>query len=110
MPETYKSFGTIANTIAGVTLYSGVTLTGGYALVNSVNVANGATASSNTFTVELLKGGITAHYIIFGAVLPVGSSIQILDNTLVMERNDTLRFTAGNTLPAHIIVSSLEIT
>lgn len=110
MPETYKSTATSLNTIAATSIYSGVTAAGGYALVNSINIANGATASSNTFSAELLKGGITAYYIIFGAQLPVGSSIQILDNTLVMERNDTLRFTAGNTLPAHIIVSSLEIT
>lgn len=110
MPETYKSVGTIVNTIAGVTVYTGVTFTNSTALVNSINIANGATASANSFSVELLKGGITGHYIIFGAQLPLGASIQIVDNTLVMERNDTLRFTAGFTLPAHVIVSAMEIT
>lgn len=110
MPETYKSFGTIINTIAGTTIYPGITFTGSSALVNSINVANGATALSNTFTVELLKGGVTAHYIIFGAQLPLNSAVQILDNTLVMERNDTLRFAAGTTLPTHTIVSVMEIT
>lgn len=111
MPETYKSIGTIVGTTAATSIYAGVTaVTGGYALVNSINIANGSTAFSNLATVELLKGGLTAHFIILGAQLPIGSSLQILDNTLVMERNDTLRFTAGYTFPTHIVVSSLEIT
>lgn len=110
MPETYKSIGTIIGTTGATSIYSGVTLTGGYALVNSINIANGSTSFSNLATVELLKGGVTAHFIILGAQLPVGSSLQVLDNTLVMERNDTLRFTAGYTYPTHIVVSSLEIT
>lgn len=111
MPETYRSIGTIIGTTAATSIYSGVTaVTGGYALVNSINIANGSTAFSNLATVELLKGGVTAHYVIFGAQLPIGSSLQVLDNTLIMERNDTLRYTAGFTAPTHVIVSTLEIT
>jgi hypothetical protein len=110
MPETYKSIATTIGTTAATSIYAGVTVAGGYALVNSINVANGSTGFSNLFAVELLKGGSTAFFLINGAPLPIGSSIQILDNTLVMERNDTLRLTAGSTSSTHVIVSSLEIT
>lgn len=110
MPETYKSIATSLGTTAATSIYAGVTATGGYALVNSINIANGSTLFSNIGTVELLKGGNTAFFLINAAQLPIGTSLQILDNTLVMERNDTLRYTAGYTYSTHIIVSSLEIT
>lgn len=110
MPETYKSIATSVGTTAATSIYSGVTVTGGYALVNSINIANGSTQFANLASVELLKGGNTAFFLINAAQLPVGSSLQILDNTLVMERNDTLRYTAGYTFLSHVIVSSLEIT
>ena len=107
MPETYKSFGTIIGSTAGTIIYSG---TSGYALVNSINIANGSTALGNAATVEVLKGGVTAYLLINSAVLPVNASLQILDNTLVLQQNDTLRFTAGYTYSVHTMVSVLEIT
>jgi hypothetical protein len=111
MPETYKVVGTNIGTTAATNIYLGVTsVTGGYALVNSINVANGSTGLANIFSVELLKGGSTAFFVINNATLPTGASIQILDNTLVLERNDNLRCTAGYTFGVHVLVSSLEIT
>jgi hypothetical protein len=106
MPETYKSFGTIIGSTAATSVYSGVT---GTALVNSINLSNGSTFISNLVTVELLKGS-TAYSIITGAVLPIGSSLQVLDSTLVLESSNTLRCTAGYTASVNVIVSVMEIT
>lgn len=110
MAETYKSTATSIGSTAATSIYAGITASGSYSLVNSINVANGSTAISNIFSVELLKGGVTAFYLINGAVLPTGSCVQILDNTLVLQTSDTLRLTAGYTASIHTIVSSLEIT
>jgi len=106
MPETYRSILTNLGTTAATTIYSG---TSGSALVNSINIANGSTAFSNLAAVEVVRGS-TGYYLILGAQLPIGSALQILDNTLVMQANDTLRCTAGFTYPTSIIVSTLEIT
>ena len=106
MPETYKSFGTIIGSTAATSVYSGVS---GTALVNSINISNGSTASGNLVTVELLKGS-TAYSIITGAALPVGSSLQVLDSTLILENSNTLRCTSGYTASVNVIVSVLEIT
>jgi hypothetical protein len=106
MPETYKSFGTIIGSTAATTVYSGVS---GIGLVNSINIANGSTFISNLFTVELVKGS-TAYSIITAAQLPVGSSIQVLDSTLVLENSNTLRCTTGYTASVNVIVSVMEIT
>lgn len=110
MPETYKSVGTTIGSTAATSIYSGVTASGGYALVNSINIANGSTQYSNLASVEILKGGVTAYFLINAANIPVGASLQILDNTLVMQTSDTLRLTAGYTYSIHCVVSSLEIT
>ena len=106
MPETYKSFGTIIGSTAATSVYSGVT---GTALVNSINISNGSTGISNLVTVELIKGS-TAYSIITGALLPTGSSLQVLDSTLVLESSNTLRCTTGYTASVNIIVSVMEIT
>jgi hypothetical protein len=106
MPETYKSFGTIIGTTAATTIYSGVT---GTALVNSINISNVNTSLTNLGTVQLLKGS-TAYSIITSVTLPVGSSLQVLDAPMVLESNNTLRYTAGYTYGTHVIVSVMEIT
>ena len=106
MPDTYKSFGTIIGTTAATTIYSGVT---GTALVNSINISNVNTSLTNLGTVELLKGS-TAYSIITSVTLPVGSSLQVLDAPMVLESNNTLRYTAGYTYGTHVIVSVMEIT
>lgn len=106
MPETYKSFGTIIGSTAATSVYSGVS---GTALVNSINISNGSTAFGNLVTVELIKGS-TAYSIITGAALPVGSSLQVVDSTLVLENSNTLRCTSGYTASVNVIVSVLEIT
>lgn len=106
MPETYKSIGTIVGSTAATTIYSGVT---GTAIVNSINVSNATTSFVNLVTVEMLKGS-TAYSIITAATLPVGSSLQVLDAPLVLESNNTLRYTSGFTYSTHVIVSVMEIT
>ena len=106
MPEAYKSFGTIIGTTAATTIYSGVT---GTALVNSINISNVNTSLTNLGTVQLLKGS-TAYSIITSVTLPVGSSLQVLDTPMVLESNNTLRYTAGYTYGTHVIVSVMEIT
>ena len=106
MPDTYKSFGTIIGTTAATTIYSGVT---GTALVNSINISNVNTSLTNLGTVQLLKGS-TAYSIITSVTLPVGSSLQVLDAPMVLESNNTLRYTAGYTYGTHVIVSVMEIT
>jgi hypothetical protein len=106
MPEAYKSFGTIIGTTAATTIYSGVT---GTALVNSINISNVNTSLTNLGTVQLLKGS-TAYSIITSVTLPVGSSLQVLDAPMVLESNNTLRYTAGYTYGTHVIVSVMEIT
>jgi hypothetical protein len=57
----------------------------------------------------MLKGS-TAYSIITAATLPVGSSLQVLDAPLVLESNNTLRYTSGFTYSTHVIVSLMEIT
>ena len=110
MAETYKSQGTtIANTTA-TTIYTAPSAPGTYALVNSINIANASTTGSNVVSVEILKSGTTPYYLINGAQIPVGTSLQLLDSTLVLQNTDTLRLTSGYAFGIHSVVSVLEIT
>lgn len=109
MPETYKSQLTIIGSTAATIIYSGVTATGAYALVNSINISNINTSYGNLATVELVRGS-TGYSIITAASLPVQASLQVLDSPLVVQEDDTLQITAGYTYGIHVIVSALEIT
>jgi hypothetical protein len=106
MTETYKSFGTIINGTAPVTVYSGVS---GSAIVNSINCTNGSTLAGIPVTLEAVKGS-TAYLLLYQVPVPINTTLQALDTTLVLEANNTLRVTAGLTYPLHVFVSVLEVT
>jgi len=109
MPENYKSQLTIIGSTAATTIYDGVTVTGGYALVNSINISNTNTSYGNLATVEIVRGS-TGYSIITAASIPVQASLQVLDSPLVVQEDDILRLTAGYTYGIDVIVSALEIT
>lgn len=110
MAETYKSYGTSVAGITPTTIYTAPSAAGTYALVNSINIANASTTGGNLVSVEVLKSGTTPYYLINSAQLPVGTSLQLLDSTLVLQNSDTLRLTSGYTFGVHSVVSVLEIT
>jgi hypothetical protein len=106
MPETYKNSVTIHGTTASTTIYSG---SSGTAIVNSINISNVSSAGGTTVTVNLVKGS-TSYSLITNGVVPLASSLQVLDSPIVLQTNDFLTATAGNTGFLHTIVSLLEIT
>lgn len=106
MPETYKNSVTIHGTTASTTIYSG---SSGTAIVNSINISNVSSAGGTTVTVNLVKGS-TSYSLITNGVVPLASSLQVLDSPIVLQTNDYLTGAAGNTGFLHTIVSVLEIT
>jgi len=106
MPETYKNSVTIHGTTAETTIYAG---SSGTAIVNSINVSNVNSGGGTTVTVNLVKGS-TSYSLITNGVVPIASSLQVLDSPVVLEANNTLTAAAGNTGFLHTIVSVLEIT
>lgn len=106
MPETYKSIGTLLNTSGSTTIYNGVV---GTAIVNSVNFSNVNSANGTTVTLEIVKGS-TGYSLLTGGVVPVGSTLQVLDAPIVLESGNTLRATPGATGFLHALVSLMEIT
>lgn len=107
MPNTYKSNPVIMGTTASFTIYPG--LANGTAIVNSIVFSNIHPSNATTVTLEMVRG-LTAYSLLTNATLPVASSLQALDSSVVLQENDSLRARAGNTGSVHAVVSVLEIT
>lgn len=106
MANTYKSFPTVIGSTAATSIYPGVS---GTAIVNGVVFSNIHPSNSTTVTLEMIRGA-TAYSLLTRGALPNATTLQALDTPLVLEENDTLQATAGNTGSVHAVVSVLEIT
>jgi hypothetical protein len=106
MAEAYKSQGTKLTTTSNTTIYSGVVGTG---VVNGVNISNVDLYNSCGINVFLLKGA-TAFSLISNVIIPVGSSLQVLDAPIICESGNTITATAANGSILEVVVSVLEIT
>lgn len=106
MPDTYKSQATKLTSTSSTTIYSGVV---GTAIANSINISNIDSFASPTINVFLVKSG-TSYSIISNAVIPPGTTLQILDAPMVCASGDTITATASIANDLECVVSVLEIT
>ena len=106
MAEAYKSQGTKLTTNASTTIYAGVVGTG---VVNGINISNVDLYTSCGVNVFLLKGA-TAFSLISNVIVPVGSSLQVLDAPIICESGNTVTATAATASRLEVVVSVLEIT
>jgi hypothetical protein len=65
--------------------------------------------AGNPVTLEVVKGS-TAYLILYQVPIPINTTLQGLDTSIVLESNNSLRLTPGLAYPMHVFVSVLEIT
>ena len=106
MAEAYKSQGTKLTTSSNTTIYDGVVGTG---VANGINISNVDSYNSCAVSVFLVKSG-TSFSLISNVIIPVGSSLQVLDAPIICESGNTITATAATASILEMVVSVLEIT
>ena len=72
-------------------------------------IASNKTTSTKTITVEIVNGSDTTTWI-KDAPIPVGSSLSMMENKLVLVVGDKLQVTADTASAIDVTLSFLEIT
>ena len=106
MAINYKNYLTTGINNASTTVYNPTTA-GIQATVISMIVANN-TANSVTTNVTLNSGATTAN-IVYGATIPVGTSLNVISSDrLIVEQNVVLAVSASGSVD--VVVSTIEVT
>lgn len=106
MPETYTNYAVQLNNTTETTILTPPS--GGTSLVNAVHISNTLPSTNLSVSVSLYKGA-TKYSIITNALVPIQSSLQVLDAPIPVTSGDLIKAQASAS-GLHIVVSTLELT
>lgn len=110
MAETFTRAGQALTSTSNTTVYTAPATAGTKTVLLSCTIAN-VTASTATFTVGIYSSaGTLASRIIAGSTLPANTSIDIVQNKIILNASETLRVQAGTSNALDVTIAALDIT
>tara|TARA_R100001510_G_C7651108_1_gene208724 strand:- start:68 stop:400 length:333 start_codon:yes stop_codon:yes gene_type:complete len=92
------------------TVYTVGNVSGNRTIVVGCNVAN-TTANSVTADVSVFSSGGTQYYLVKGAPVPSGGSLEVTSgNKVVLNQNETLKVKSSAATSLDVLLSIMEIT
>lgn len=110
MAETFSRAGQNLTTTSATTVYTAPSTSGAKTVLLACTVAN-TTSTAVTFTVSITNSTDTVQSrIISGASLPAYTSLEVVQNKLILNATEKIRVTAGTANALDVTIAALEIT
>lgn len=110
MAETFKRGGASLATTSETVLLTAPSSAGDVSIVLSCHVANKTNSSANVNIDITDAGGTTVASLLFGAGVPANTSMEIIQNKVILNAGEKLTATADTGSVFDVTVSALDIT
>tara|TARA_Y100000766_G_C18434434_1_gene378225 strand:+ start:185 stop:523 length:339 start_codon:yes stop_codon:yes gene_type:complete len=110
MAETFKRGGASLSTTSATDLFQAQAGSGDVAIVLSVHCANKTNSSANLTVDVTNSSGVVQTCLLYGAGIPANTSMEIVQNKVVLLAGEKISATADTGDVFDITVSALDVT